>query len=55
MVRYTDVPSPEVKTPDRVRTKWTVLVVSVTFILVVAVWTLLAPEQSATVLGEIVG
>ena len=55
MVRYTDVPSPEVKTPDRVRTKWTVLVVSVTFILAVAVWTLIAPERSGTVLGEIVG
>ncbi len=41
--------------PTRVSTKWTVLVVSVAFILVVALWALIAPERSATILGSVVG
>lgn len=50
------LPGHDLGAPDeRPMTKWTVLVVSVAFILVVAVWALIAPEQSASILGAVVG
>lgn len=52
----TSTPPPEVlEAPDEPRTKWPVLVVSVAFILVVATWALVAPEQANTTLGNVVG
>lgn len=52
----TNAPQPELdEPPGTPTTKWTVLIVSVAFILVVAVWALISPEQSATILGAIVG
>ncbi|ANS78158.1 High-affinity choline uptake protein BetT [Serinicoccus hydrothermalis] len=41
--------------PAQPRTKWTVLAVAGAVVVAVALWALIAPEQSSTVLGVVVG